>query len=298
MRKWIALAAIVAAALPLPLAAQNVPAFEVNPQRVRFSGPKNCAPTRTYIVPTVQLYVQARNTSWARNGGAEAKARVFVVGLEKKLLQALAKRIQDDLVAKLRATGNTVITWDEIKGDPDVAALTRRDDNPKYGLPTQSFRAFPGSDFVVTGPSDDQTLGTDFLGGPPIGKFSNLIKAKNATLVMPEIFLSTPILAPVKGGGFTYREAGINTSPALKLASANIWRVPPKLGWCHILVAEHGVRMVSPAVGEIRELGSEEHDWGTWSRTNGDFAFVLDPDQFAAGVLSAGYGINNLIASY
>ncbi len=297
MRKLLAIATMLAVVVPVPLSAQDIPAFEVNMQRVRFAGPKNCAPTRTYIVPTVQLYVQARNTSWARNGGAEAKARMFVVGLDKKLLQALAKRIQDDLVAKLRATGNTVLTYDDIKDDPDVIATRRRDDNPKYGLPTQSFRAFPGSDFVVTGPSDDQTFGTDFLGGPPIGKFSNVIKAKNATLVMPEIFLSTPILAPVKGGGFTYREAGINMSPALKLATANVWRVPPKLGWCHIQVAEHGVKMVWPATGELKELGTEENDWGTWSRTNGDFAFVLDPDQFAAGVLSAGYGINNLIAS-
>jgi len=297
MRKaWIT--ALLIAALAAPVSAQDVTAFAVNPQRVRFAGPKRCAPTRTYIVPTVQLYVQARNTSWARNGGAEAKARVFVVGLEKARLQALARRIQDDLIAKLRAGGNTVVTWDEVRSDPDVAALTRRDDNPKYGLPTQSFRAFPGSDFVVAGPSDDQTFATDLLGSPPLGKFNNIIRAKNATLLMPEIYISTPILAPVKGGGFSYREAGINMSPAMKLSAANIWRVPPKLGWCHILVAEHGVKMIWPAAGELRELGSEENDWGTWSRKNGDFAFVLDEDQFAAGVLSAGYGINALVAAY
>lgn len=298
MKKALLVLGLLASVTPAPIVAQDAPAFAINPQRVRFSGPKKCAPTKTYIVPTVQLYVQARNTTWARNGGAEAKARVFVVGLEKRQLQALAKRIQDDLIAKLRATGNTVLTYDDIRDDPDVAGARRRDDNPKYGLPTQALRAFPGSDFVVTGPSDDQTFGTDFLGGPPIGKFSNVVKAKNATLVMPEIYLSTPILAPAKGGGFTFREAGINTSPAMKLAAANIWRVPPNLGWCNILIAEHGVRMVSLATGALQELGTEENDWGTWSRKNGDFAFVLDQDRFAAGVLNAGYGVNDFVASF
>lgn len=229
---------------------------------------------------------------------AEAKARVFTVGLEKKQLQALAKRIQDDLVAKLRATGNTVITYDDIKADPDIAAARRRDDNPKYGLPTQSLKAFPASDFVVVGPSDEQVFGTDFLGGPPLGKFTNAIKAKNATLVFPEIYLGTPVMIPGKGGAGSIREANLGISPALKLFAANIWRTPPKLGWCNIMVAEHGVRMISPAVGEIEQIAEEENDWGTWSRRNGDFAFVLNSGAFTQGVLSAGYGVNNLIAAY
>ena len=209
-----------------------------------------------------------------------------------------AREAQDDLVARLRATGNTVITYDEIKADPDIAGARRRDDNPKYGMPTQSVRMFPGSNFVVVGPSDDQVFGTDFLGGPPLGKFTNAIKARNATLVFPEIWLGTPIMIPGKGGAGSIREANLGISPALKLYGANIWRTPPKLGWCNIAVAEHGVRMVWPAVGEIRELGQYENDWGSWSRKNGDFAFVLDKGEFAAAVLSAGYGVNKLIASY
>lgn len=283
--------------MPTPLAAQDATPFEINMQRVRFGGPKSCAPTKTYIVPTVQLYIQARNTGWARNGGAEAKARVFTVGLDKQQLQALAKRIQDDLVAKLRAGGNIVFTYDDIKADPDIAVARRRDDNPKYGLPIQSLRAFPGSDFVVVGPSDEQVFGTDFLGGPPLGKFTGAIKAKNATLVFPEIYLGTPVMIPGKGGGGSFQAANLGISPALKLFAANIWRTPPKLGWCNILVAEHGVRMISPAVGELQQMAEEVNDWGAWSRKNGDFAFVLDRGAFDQGVLSAGYGVNNLIAA-
>lgn len=299
MKKLLALASLaILGALPAPLSAQDVTPFEINMQRVRFGGPRNCAPTKTYIVPTVQLYIQARNTGWAKNGGAEAKARVFTVGLEKRDLQRLAKRIQDDLIAKLRATGNTVITYDEIKADPDIAGARRRDDNPKYGMPTQGFRAFPGSDFVVVGPSDEQVFGSDFLGGPPLGKFTNTIRSKNATLVFPEIYLGTPVMIPGKGGGGSIREAKLGISPALKLFAANIWRTPPKLGWCNIAVAEHGMKMVWPAVGDVQPIGEEVNDYGAWSRKNGDFAFVLDQGEFAAAVLSAGYGVNDLIAAY
>lgn len=56
--------------------------------------------------------------------------------------------------------------------------------------------------------------------------------------------------------------------------------------------------MVSPAVGELEQVAEEVNDWGTRSRKNGDFAFVLDRGAFEQGVLSAGYGVNNLIASY
>lgn len=78
MKKLLAVM-LVLGSLPMPLSAQDAASFEINMQRVRFGGPKNCAPTRTYIVPTVQLYIQARNTGWARNGGAEARARVFTL---------------------------------------------------------------------------------------------------------------------------------------------------------------------------------------------------------------------------
>lgn len=222
----------------------------------------------------------------------------ITVGLDKRELQQLARRIQDDLVARLRAAGNTVITYDEIKDDADIAAARRRDDNPKYGMPTQSFRLFPGSDFVVAGPSDDQVFRTDFPGGPPLGKFTAAIKAKNATLLFPEVYLGTPVMIPGKGGGGSFQAANLGISPAMKFYGANIWRTPPKLGWCNIAVAEHGVRMVSPAVGELEQVAEEENDWGTWSRKNGDFAFVLDRGAFDQAVLSAGYEVNRLIASY
>lgn len=277
------------------LAAQDVTPFNLNLQRVRYSGPKQCAPTRTYLIPTVQLLIEARDTSWAKSGGASAKARVFVTGFTKQELQGLAKRVYDDLVAKLRAAGNTVITYDDIRDE--AAGLDRRTSNPKFGMPTESVRLLPKADFLVATPSDEQAFAAPLGGGPGL-KFNGIIKAHNATLVIPEIYLTLPQLIPGKGNSsITLSEATIDSSPAMKLLAANIWRVPPNLGWCHILVAEHGVRMVSPDVGEVQQLSSEKLDFGDWGRTSGDFAFVVDNDAFDTGVLSVGAAINNLIVA-
>src|SRR5205085_330498 len=77
-------------------------------------------------------------------------------GPSKAELQQLAGRIESDIVGQLRAAGFTVLTYDDVK--QDVSGRARMAANARYGMPTHDSRAFPGMDFVVATPADEQTL--------------------------------------------------------------------------------------------------------------------------------------------
>src|SRR5207253_10244027 len=108
----------------------------------------------------------------------------------KAELQQLAGRIETDIVGQLRAAGFTVLTYDDVK--QDVAGRARMAANTRYGMPTHDSRAFPGMDFVVATPADEQTLDYGLSG--PHANYFDAAKRTGATLLLPEIYLTMPQL--------------------------------------------------------------------------------------------------------
>lgn len=119
----------------LPARAQDLPPFEINPERVHYMSTQRCARAGTYIVPSLYLNVLARSRT-AKEG--KTSRRVFTRGLEKGELQALSRALYDDFVAKLRAGGARVLTYDDIKAD--LAELPRKQADEALGMPLRSGR--------------------------------------------------------------------------------------------------------------------------------------------------------------
>jgi hypothetical protein len=289
LKKILFAAALLATATSIR--ADPVMPFEINMQRVETMAPKKCGVTTTYIIPSLYLFIEARSTTSSRNGGASTKARVFVEGLDKALLQALAKNVYDDLIAKMRAAGYTVLTYDDIKSD--VAAFGRMDPNPKYGMPTRHINLNTAIDWVVAAPSDEQAIGHGVTG--PTFAYRPLARARNATVFVPEIYFTLPQAGAAQSSTYTTREASVSFDPAMKLYAANMYGMPPDWSWCNVLVKEHGMRLAAPVAGRIQQLSQDEMNFDTWSRTTGDFAFVLDRAAFSEGILRVGYAFNGLI---
>jgi len=272
-------------------------AFEINRDRVVFGGIKSCAKGTTYLIPTLYLHVTARNHQSAGGGlgNAGSKARVFVQGLDKAELQALAARIHADIVGQMRAAGFTVLTFDDVKAD--LADRARMESNPRYGMPTHGARAFPGIDFVVVTPNDEQALDYGMMG--PQANYGTAAQHAGATLLLPEVFLTLPQLgaSASKSEGLTWRssEAKISFDPAMHLGGANVYGSTAKGAWCSILVPEHGGRLAAPVAGEFRELGVVRDDYGDWSTKRGDFTFVIDDAAFRTGALAVGHSLGRLM---
>jgi hypothetical protein len=294
-----------AAALAVLVPAATSPAqdfsnsqFEINRDRVKFGTIKTCAKSTAFLVPTTYLYVTVR-TKLSAGGGlglAKSKARVFIEGLSKQELQALAAKVTDEIVGQLRAAGYTVLTWDDVKSD--VADKERWPDNPRYGVPTHDARAFPGTDFVVAAPSDEQTLSYGLTG--PAANFGKAAQRTGATLLLPEIYFTLPQLGASASKkdilGYRNSTANISFDPAMHLAGATIYGATAKGGWCSIGVPEHGVRVPAKVSGQFKELQVTKDQNDEWSLTQGDFAFVVDDAAFQTGVLATGRSLARLVA--
>jgi len=195
----------------------------------------------------------------------------------------------------MRAAGYTVLTFDDVRGD--VADKARMASNPRYGMPTHGQRAFPGIDFVVVTPNDEQALDYGLMG--PQANYGKAAQHTGATLLLPEVFLTLPQLSGSANTGqwLSWRtsEAKISFDPAMHLAGANVYGATAKGGWCSIAVPEHGARWPAPVAGEFRELSVTTEDYGDWSTKRGDFTFVVDDAAFRTGALAVGHSLGRLI---
>lgn len=300
VREMISAAAMIASlAVSTAASAQdfNGANFEINRDRVRYGTIGTCAKSTTFLVPTTYLYVTIRNQIKAGGGisGVGAKARMFVEGLRKSELQQLAAQVTQQVVDSLRGAGYQVLTFDDVRGD--VADKARMQPNPRYGVPTHEWRAFPGMDFVVTTPSDEQTLDYGLMG--PGANYTKAAQRTGATMLLIEMFFTMPQLGASAGTtevlNWRSSHANISFNPAMHLAGINVYGGTAKGGWCSILVPEHGVRTPAPHVGEFKELSVRDEDYGEWGFKYGDYAFVLDNQAFDTGVLASGRSLAKLI---
>lgn len=271
----------------------DAPPFEINMDRVEIAHKGDFADSNTYAIPTVYLHITARVQTEAKNEGARAKAKIYVDGLDKAMLQGLARQIQDDLVAKVRAAGYTVLTYDDLKAD--VAGLSRMTPNKRYGFPTTVFDKGPGIDFAIVTPSDEQNFDYNFATGPT-WPWRDTAKGKKVVVLIPQIYFNMPEIVPSKGSNIWGNSVKIDVLPNMKLYRATLYGLPPDLGYSYILIQEHGKRLASDAAGKATKGQQDTYDYGEWSSTTADFGFAIDPAAVSAGILRVGYAFNTLSA--
>ena len=225
--------------------------FEINRERVRLGTIGSCAKSTSYLVPTTYLYIAARSKVGAGGtlGKAGVRAAAFTDGLTKSGIQQLAGQMQSEIVGQLRAAGYTVLTFDDVRAD--VADKARMPVNPRFGMPTKDMRNFPGVDFFVATPSDEQAVDFGMMG--PQANYTKAAQRTGATLLLPQVWLTLPQLSATasQSEGFTWRssKAGVSGSPAMHLAGAWVNGLTAKGAWCSIVVPEHGQRLPAPVAG-------------------------------------------------
>lgn len=286
----------VCAAVPVQSQDFSGPAFQINRDRVTMNFASACSKSQTVIVPTVYINIEARNSTTARggsviDGGMRLKSRVFVEGMDQAWLQGMARAIQDDLVAQLRAAGKTVLTWDDVKDS--VAGAARMADNPKFGLPTHNSRFAKDVDFVSVSPSSEQAL--DYGTTGPAGLFHAAASDNNAEVLVPEIWLTMPQVGSQFTSNWSGMEGSITFDPSMRLFAANLYSEGPKGSGCLIVVPEHGGRIPAPVAGHMVKLAEDLDNWGDYRRSAADFAFTVDRDAVQTGTMAVGKSFNKLI---
>jgi len=277
----------------VPGQAQELKPFELNMDRVKVAGGGRLGDSNTYLIPTVYLLMLGKGSVWVKSGGAQAHGKYFVDGLEKDWLQGLARKIQDDLVTKMRAAGYTVLTYDDIKGESKIEGKDMMDLDKKFGLPTKDVA---GMTFVVSAPSDDQTFSYGITG--PVWPFRGLAKDKGMVVLVPQILFTTLDMGGTTEEGYKRYSAGITIAPTMRLQGATIWGLNPKQAGVNILIDRHGTRLAAEVAGTAKQLSEDKTDFSdSWKRVSGDFSFTLDQPAVTAGVLRVSYAINDLIVA-
>lgn len=162
---------------------------------------KAFADSDTIVIPTLYLRLPVEGkvsahmeTSALNNvgrsgsgGGATAIARYKVDGLDKALAQEIAKAGYDDLVAKLRADGFKVLTFDDIKNQEAVSGQSRYSADAAYGLPVEDGQ-------LVATPTDEMALKPG-MGNNLLSPYMHFGKSRltEGTILMPTFTLISPL---------------------------------------------------------------------------------------------------------
>ncbi|MEO6568398.1 MAG: hypothetical protein ABIO94_06505 [Opitutaceae bacterium] len=271
--------------------------FELNPDRVKISDPKGLN-AKTYFVPGVNLVISCSGSVWAQSkkggGNAQAHGIFYVQGLEKSLVQELARKVQDDFVAKLRETGATVLTYEDLKSDPLVTAHGRLSPDEKWGFPTTSKSPLT---YIIATPTDAQSFARGIAASPTFW-LQPMAKEKKLTVLTPEITFTVPQMWGEVDSGYKRDAAGIAVNSTMLLHGASIYVNNPQGSFTHIQIQTHGQRPASEVTGTVKKLSEDNTSFSSsWGRSSSDWVMKLDPDAFSDGVLRVGYAINTYVVA-
>ena len=340
--KKTAIALALAAVLPLqaqePVAAEaavNVqaeaslaPAAAPLSVPVKVGYPQDLADyAKTVVVPTAYVKFLAEGSIFkakqssgllSMGGGSgnsvKAKARYKVAGLDKALAQEIAKRAYDDFVARLRAAGYTVLTYDDIKTRDFVQSADRARADDDWGLPTES--AVGSRDtYLVATPTDEMAFKIGFTG--PFSAFISMGKPKftDATVIIPSYVINAPQSSAESSSGFNRISVDINVAPGMNLQYASaIWMGKPQVrmggGNAAGVVTAAPVINITEKAGELVKASdttptaanalsktlSMLGGGGSISSSSGDYVLQVDREAYINGAMRGIGGFNAEVA--
>jgi hypothetical protein len=307
---------MVSVPLARPAVAQGSPITIADPIDVRemldVSGEEGLRGPKKILIPTVVVRLALKGSLTVVNSGrfyqtdgktVRAKGKFMVAGLEKSYVQGLAKELQDDLVARLRAAGHTVLTYDDIKDDPEVVKMGRFKPDEGYGVPTDSPRGMSNT-YVVAFPSDEQAIDPPFQGYG--WGFRKVSAARDVIVLVPEYRVDAPLLGGSKRHGLSSRGASVSISPDMTV-HAYMPFFPPKGKWGTIMTKGSVNDVSTDDVGQLGDatddspkfanavasglsaLGSLGADLQTKS---GTWGMKIDRDKYRAALLRGAVSVN------
>lgn len=277
----------------------------------------------TVVVPTayVKFLVQGK-TSISSKGGyqigkdsntVKASAKYTVVGIDKAFARQISKRVYDDFVAKLRAAGYKVLTYDDIKDLDGIKKAARDKGDAAWGLPMETPRG-TSDDYIVAAPSDAQQFEVGMRG--VFWEFSSMGKPiiKDATVIIPTYTITSPQVWGKGDASYSTISAEINTAPGMNLFSAYAaWMGAPKTrmgGGNHpgvmtkaqvINITEKAGEMVKSAdttsnvANAISKGLSLLGGGGSITGSSAEYTFTLDRNAYMAGVLKGTGEFNDVV---
>lgn len=308
-----------ASLLSLSLAAPLVPAadplapgapVEFKLSRAR-EGDLRVSPT--IIIPTVYLELGvAGKVSATKQGGSntvKAKAHWAVGNLNKAFAQAIAQKIEADLVAKLRAAGYTVKTYADIKDLDAMKKVERRPLDATWGAPVAKSPLLGDAATVTIAPSDEQYFKT----GMAWGTFNQFISRTKSvlgegTILIPTFTIAAPQAWTTTERGYKRIGATAHVAPGMNLTSARAEFMTDKGSGGSIMTKEQIIN-IGEKVGELTEKDTTSQagnaisaalgaltGTGTIKGSSGYYHLEIDRAAYETAILRAALPFNTVVA--
>lgn len=285
--------------------------------------------SNTVVVPTVYVKLLVEGSAFvSQQGGyqigkssnaAKASAKYKVNGIDKKLAQEIARQAYDDFIAKLRATGYTVLTYNDIRERDFVKSAEREKMDATWGLPVEVSRNGDQT-YIVAAPSDEQ----HFMSGMNSGVFNQFVswgkpKFTDATVIIPQYTITAPQVWGKKDASYSTISTAINTAPNMQLQSAAApWMGMPVVRIMHGIpgVTTNGSIKIAEKVGSLVQVADEPTPAsgaanvlnaglqglsllagaGTIKQNSSEYTFTIDRNAYLAGALKGTGDFNANVA--
>lgn len=277
----------------------------------------------TIVVPTAYVRLLVKGNAFVSQKGGykigsdanavKASAKYKVVGIDKKLAQSIAQQAYDDFVAKLRAAGYTVLTYNDIRDRDYVKGASREKADASWGLPLENSRN-GNETFIVAAPSDEQHFKSG-LGSGVFYEFISLGKPrfKDATVIIPQYTITAPQVWGEAEGTYSTISAAIKTEPSMRLQSASApWMGAPKVRMMKGIpgVATNGQIKITEKAGDLVQAADTTPaaanavskglsllgGGGSIKQSSAEYTFTIDPNAYAAGALKGTSDFNEEVA--
>lgn len=282
-------------------------AFKANPAAgLDVTGTKGLAVSKKVLVPTVYLRVATSGSVFVAKqkgkGTASAKAKYEVLGHDRDALMALAKKIEADYIAELRAAGWEVLTYADVANDESVKGMERERGEGALNFPLQ--KDSNGALYAVVAPSAEQSFKPAMQG--PTWPFRFVCKERNATVLIPQIDIICPQVWAETATGYKSVSAEIKSLPGMNINYAMVQGFTPKGGGVLIKLkgavvnatenagafTDHEDKTPKAANALSKGLGILGGG-GSINRASGSYTFTVDREKFDAGVLAGGQAFLN-----
>jgi hypothetical protein len=271
----------------------------------------------TIIIPTVYVELAvAGKIAGVKQGGmfggsnsVKAKAHWAVEGLDKDFIQTIARKVQDDLAAKLRAAGHTVKTYEDIKDLAAVKSAQRQSVDATWGLPLVKTPFIAGSVVAVAAPSDGQY----FISGLAWGEHNQFIKGGKSTLgegviLIPTLTIAAPQAWAETSRGYKSVSAQVNVAHGMNLTWARATFLNERGGGGSLTTKEQIINL-NEKVGELTTRDTTPHTAnalsaalsalsgaGSIKSSSGHYLLTIDRPAYEAAVLRGALAFNDEIA--
>lgn len=294
----------------LSYAGNSLPVTDTFPEpdkQFKVSGIKYLKKSDTIVVPSMYLHTLVEGTHHESKNGAHARVNYAVTNLGPELGEEIATLIYDDLIAKLKASGWKVLTYEDTKDQADWEKIGIADPLKQIGVEGYKWNWGYGDQYWMTsypkGTPHFAPLKIGAPGTPDIFKITKKVGKKlDANVLFPVYTFAAPIAYGSTDRGYKKSTAEAALAPKLSLYYVGGNFMNPK--------AAGGVVQLKEAIDVADNVGTAERveevnqqDTSLFSFNvfrsvaKGDYAFTLDTESFKNAIVKTGKDFNTLLVA-